>query len=94
MVETGSSVNIIPLSIFKTTGVSRDRIVKQSIWVSRFEVTLGHISLELVIKPMRTMNKFHAIGGRGPSNHVLFGRPWIHQHKVVPSTYDQCVKVF
>ena len=26
------------------------------------------------------------------SYHVLLGRPWLHKHQLVPSTYHQCVK--
>ena len=26
------------------------------------------------------------------SYHVLLGRPWLHKHRLVPSTYHQCVK--
>lgn len=40
------------------------------------------------------MKNFHVIDGGCLSYHVLFGRPWIRQHKAGPSTYYQCVKVF
>lgn len=56
--------------------------------------TRSHINLELTVGLIRTMNKFHFIGGGSPSYHVLFGRTWIHLHKAVPFTYHQCVKAF
>lgn len=43
---------------------------------------------------MRTTNKFNVIGVECLYYHVLLGRFWIHQHKVVLATYHHCVKVF
>lgn len=55
MVDTESSLNIIPLSM---TGVSRDRIVKKPNTVSCFKgtssFTICHIKLELtIVRPIR-----------------------------------------
>lgn len=41
---------------------------------STFTITVGHINFEVSVGPMRTMNKFHDIGGGCPSYHVLLGR--------------------
>lgn len=98
MVDAMPSLTIIPLSILETVRVSPDRVVKQPISVSSFQgtssTTLAHINLKLIIGPTRTVNKFHIIGAGCPSDHVILGRPWIHQHKVVKSTCYQFVKVF
>lgn len=79
MVDTASLISIIPLGVLETTRVSRGRIVKKPIRISSFEgtssFTLGHINLELTVKPMRTMNKFHVIGGGCLSYDVLLGGP-------------------
>ena len=34
---------------------------------------------------------FHVVDANTLSYNILFGRPWIHEMKVVPSTYHQCV---
>ena len=26
------------------------------------------------------------------SYHILLGKPWLHKHRLIPSTYHQCVK--
>ena len=38
------------------------------------------------------MQKFCVIDSLSCCN-VILGRPWIHEMKVVPSTYHQCVKL-
>ena len=37
------------------------------------------------------MNDFQVVK-EPPSYHILLGRPWIHGHRCVPSTWHQCVK--
>ena len=37
------------------------------------------------------LTKFYVINSVVPY-HALLGRPWLHRHKLVPSTYHQCVK--
>lgn len=40
---------------------------------------------------MMTYVTFHVIDAITSTN-VLLGRPWMHEHKVVPSTWHQCFK--
>lgn len=42
---------------------------------------------------MRVVNWFHVIDGHLASYHVLLSRTWVDRHKVVPSTYKQCLKI-
>ena len=37
------------------------------------------------------LRRFHVINSVIPY-HALLRRPWLHRHKLVPSTYHQCVK--
>ena len=41
--------------------------------------------------PIVALTRFHVIDS-SVSYHALLGRPWLHKHKLVPSTYHQCVK--
>lgn len=89
MVDIGSSINIIPLSVLEPIGVYGDRIVKQPIRASGFGgtflFTLSHINLEQIVGPM---NKFYVIGGGYLSYYVLLGS-LIHRHKPsYPPTID------
>jgi hypothetical protein len=55
------------------------------------EYTIGHIQLALKVGPILSLTRFHVID-YAVSYHVLLGRPWLHKHKLVSSTYHQCVK--
>ena len=37
------------------------------------------------------LTRFHVVN-TAVSYHALLGKPWLHKHKLVPSTYHQCVK--
>ena len=37
------------------------------------------------------LTRFHVINAE-VSYHVLLGRPWLHKHCLIPSTYHQCIK--
>lgn len=52
---------------------------------------LGTIRLRLMIEDMMTYVTFHVIDAITSTN-VLLGRPWLHEHKVVPSTWHQSFK--
>ena len=55
------------------------------------EYTTGHIQLWLKVGPIAFLARFHVVKTK-VSCHVLLGRPWLHKHRLVPSTYHQCVK--
>ena len=57
----------------------------------RGEYTAGHIQLWLKVGPIASLARFHVVKTE-VSYHVLLGRPWLHKHRLVPSTYHQCVK--
>uniref|UniRef100_A0A2N9J549 Reverse transcriptase domain-containing protein n=1 Tax=Fagus sylvatica TaxID=28930 RepID=A0A2N9J549_FAGSY len=41
--------------------------------------------------PYGTLTRFHVVNAEAPY-HVFLGRPWLHKHKLVSSTYHKCVK--
>ena len=55
------------------------------------EYTIGHIQLWLKVGPIASVVCFHMVKTE-VSYHILLGRPWLHKHRLVPSTYHQCVK--
>ena len=57
----------------------------------RGEYTTGHVQLWLKVGPIASLAQFHVVKTK-VSYHVLLGRPWLHKHRLVPSTYQQCVK--
>ena len=95
LVDTGASVNLIPLSTLQATGISERKIQGCPIEVTGFggrgEYTTCHIQLWLKVGPIPSLARFHMVKTK-VSYHVLLGRPWLHKHRLVPSTYHQCVK--
>ena len=57
----------------------------------RGEYTASHIQLWLKVGPIASLAWFHVVKIE-VSYHVLLGRPWLHKHRLVSSTYHHCVK--
>ena len=55
------------------------------------EYTMGHIQLVLKVGPVMALTQFHVVDSVVPY-HILLGRPWLHKHQLIFSTYHQCVK--
>ena len=95
LVDTGASLNLILTSTPKAVGIPLSRIAGAPIEVFDFarihECTIGSIQLVLKVRPIVALTRFHVID-LPISYHTLLGRSWLHNHKLVPSTYHQCVK--
>ncbi|KAB2614619.1 hypothetical protein D8674_021207 [Pyrus ussuriensis x Pyrus communis] len=70
LVDTGSSVNILPLAILTAAGVLTTKVVKSQISINRFgnnsEETMGYIEIDLRISPIRSFTKLYV----GWPNHI------------------------
>ncbi|CAL8089764.1 unnamed protein product [Prunus armeniaca] len=95
LVDTGSSVNILPLSVLTAAGIPLSKIVQSQTNISGFrnksEVTVGQLQVNLKVGPIRSLTKFYVVDV-DVAYHSLLGRPWLNKHKLVVSTYQQCVK--
>ena len=95
LVDTGASVNLIPLSTLQAARILERKIQGCPMEVTRFggrgEYTASHIQLWLKVSPITSLAQFHVVKTE-VSYRVLLGRPWLHKHRLVPSTYHQCVK--
>ena len=95
LIDTSASVNLISLSTLQAAEISERKIQGCPMEVTGFggrgEYTAGHIQLWLKVDPIDSLARFHVVRTE-VSYHVLLGRPWLHKHRLVPSTYHQCVK--
>ena len=95
LVDICAFVNLIPLSTLQAAGISKRKIQGCPMEVTGFggrgKYTAGHIQLWLKVGPIASLARFHVVRTE-ISYHVLLGRPWLHKHRLVPSTYHQCVK--
>ena len=78
LVDTGASVNLIPLSTLQAAGISERKIQGCPMEVTGFdgrgEYTAGHIQLWLKVDPIDSLARFHVVRTE-VSYHVLLGRP-------------------
>ena len=90
LVDTGASINLIPSNTLQAAGISERKIQGCPMEVTEFgergEYTAGHIQLWLKVGPIAYLAWFHVVKTE-VSYHVLLGRPWLHKHRLVPSTY-------
>ena len=90
LVDTSAFVNLIPLSTLQAAGISKRKIQGCPMEVTGFggrgEYTTSHIQLWLKVGPIVSLARFHVVKTE-VSYHVLLGRPWLHKHRLVPSTY-------
>lgn len=95
LVDTSASLNLIPTSTLKVAGILLSKIVRAPIEVFGFagihKCTIRSIQLVLKVGLIVALTRFHVIDSP-VSYHALLGRPWLHKHKLMPSTYHQCVK--
>ncbi|XP_070054231.1 uncharacterized protein [Nicotiana tomentosiformis] len=87
LIDPGSSANIIRLKVVEHLGL-QDQIVPATLVLNGFnmacETTKGEIVLPINVAGTVQEAKFHVIEGDMRYN-ALFGRPWIHNMRVVPS---------
>ena len=49
------------------------------------------MQLALRVGPILALTRFHVINAK-VSYHVLLGCPWLHKHRLITSTFHQCIK--
>ena len=95
LVNTGASLNLIALSTLKAMGLASKRILGSPKEIIGFEgsakSTEGYVQLVVRVGPIVALTRFHVINSE-VFYHVLLGCPWLHKHRLIPSTYHQCVK--
>ena len=96
LIDTGASINILPLLTFDALGILRERIILEPLQVAGIgalqQSTLGHVSFDLKIGPIRAPTLMHVMEG-STSYHIILGRPWLKAYKAVASIYHQCIKI-
>ncbi|XP_049347507.1 uncharacterized protein LOC125812061 [Solanum verrucosum] len=95
LVDSGSGLNICPLSTLTRLGVDSAKIQTWKMNVRAFDGfqrgTIGEITLDMLNGPATFPIAFQVLDIPSSYN-LLLGRPWIHMAGVVPSTLHQCLK--
>ena len=95
LVDTGASLNLIALSTLKDMGLVDKRILRAPMEITGFggsvESTERYVQLALRVGPIVALTRFHVINAK-VSYHVLLGCSWLHNHRLIPSMFHQCIK--
>ena len=90
MVDTGASLNLIALSTMDVVGLASRKILEAPMEITEFggltKSTKGYVQLALRVGPIVALTRFHVINSE-VSYHMLLGLPWLHKHRLIPSTY-------
>jgi hypothetical protein len=94
VVDGGTSINILPLSLFKKLGHIEGDLKRTNLSLSGFvgdpTEAKGIIYKELTIGSKTMPTAFFVVDIKGRYN-VLLGQDWIHANESVPSTLHQCI---
>ena len=95
LVDIGVSLKLIVLSTLEAVGLTGKRILRAPMEITGFggstKSTEGYVQLALKVGLIVALTRFHVINSE-VSYHVPLGRFWLHKHRLIPSTYHQCVK--
>ena len=90
LVDTGALHNLIALSTLEAISLIGRRILRAPMEITGFggsaESTEGYMQLALKVGSIIVLTRFHVINLE-VSYHVLLGRPWLHKHRLIPSTF-------
>ena len=95
LIDNGSALNVCPLRVASCLGIEMKDLTPSDQIVKAYDSTrrevLGTATMEVDIGPVTVTASFQVIDVPTSFN-LLLGRPWIHQHKAVPSSLHQKVK--
>ncbi|XP_070007453.1 uncharacterized protein [Nicotiana sylvestris] len=79
----------------KELDISTEELFESRLMIQGFnqggQRSIGSIKMEITMGDMQSTAWMHVIDAKTSYN-LLLGRSWIHENKVVPSTYYQCLK--
>ncbi|KAH7853285.1 hypothetical protein Vadar_000919 [Vaccinium darrowii] len=95
MVDGGSAVNLLPKRALGMIGVRLSQLRPCHLVIQGFNQNeqrpMGKIKLRTKFGSIEEDTEFLVIDVNTSYN-ALLGRPWVHGHMAVPSTYHQCIK--
>ncbi|KAH0743247.1 hypothetical protein KY290_031240 [Solanum tuberosum] len=97
MVDDGFGVNILLIWTLKELGIPMNELSESRLMIQGsnqgVQRAIGAIKIDIKMEDMCSSEWMHVIDSKTSYN-ILLGRPWIHENKVVTSTYHQCFKYF
>ncbi|KAH0724275.1 hypothetical protein KY285_000133 [Solanum tuberosum] len=95
LIDEGSGVNILPIHTLKELGITTEELSESCMLIQGFnqggQRSIGSIKLEIHMEDLRSSAWMHVIDAKTSYN-ILLGRPWVHENRIVSSSYYQCLK--
>ncbi|KAH0664110.1 hypothetical protein KY290_027749 [Solanum tuberosum] len=95
LIDEASRVNILPIHTLKELGITTGELSESRLLIKRFnqggQRSKGSIKLDIHMKDLRSSAWMHVIDAKTSYN-ILLGRPWVHENRIVSSSYYQCLK--
>ena len=95
LIDEGSGVNILPIHTLKERGITTGELSESRLLIQGFnhggQRSIGSIKLEIHMGDLRSSAWMHVIDAKTSYN-ILLGRPWVHENRIVLSSYYQCLK--
>ncbi|XP_015072668.1 uncharacterized protein LOC107016840 [Solanum pennellii] len=94
-IDEGSGVNILPIHTLKELGITTGELSESLLLIQGFnqggQRSIGSIKLDIHMGDLRSSAWMHVIDAKTSYN-ILLGRPWVHENRIVSSSYYQCLK--
>ncbi|CAL8991999.1 unnamed protein product [Prunus brigantina] len=91
-VDCGAKVNILPCSLVRKLGKSREDLIPSDVVMSSFvgdkSKTIGVLPLKITVADRKRVAAFYVVETSVDYN-ILLGRDWIHQSGCIPSSIFQ-----
>ncbi|KAH0656188.1 hypothetical protein KY285_031070 [Solanum tuberosum] len=95
LIDEGSGVNILPIHTLKELGITTGELSESRLLIQGFnqggQRSIGSIKLEIHMEDLQSSAWMHVIDAKTSYN-ILLGRPWVHENRIVSSSYYQCLK--
>ncbi|XP_060170392.1 uncharacterized protein LOC132601308 [Lycium barbarum] len=90
LIDDGSGVNILPIHTMKELGIAMEDLSIIRLMIQGFNQggprAIGAVKVDITIGELQSITWLHVIDARTSYN-ILLGRPWVHENKMIPSTY-------
>ena len=94
MVDSWAAVNIMPYSVLRRLGKTKEDLIKTNMTLSDFNGQLteamGVLNADLTVGSKTIPTSFFITNGQATYT-TLLGRDWIHANCCIPSTMHQCL---
>ena len=96
LVDGGSGINILPIFSMEELGISKTDLTDSRL-IQGFnqggQRSIRTVKIGLIIRELQSSVWLHVIDVRTSYN-ISLGRPWVHENKLIPYNFHECLKYY